>query len=531
MTTLRAVPRTLPRIFVVVLCLHAAIVAASSDSLRMSPIGVQLALPDTLGPCFEGADHDRLADRLRAASDSTRYLRLDSAGFAVLALTRDSTAGRCGLSLTFQDPSETIVARGGVLPGETVASSDVLERLTWQISEDIGMRAGAVEISTTPSGARVWLAGLEVGATPLRVDGLLPGRVPMRIELSDWAEVAETLSVRKGRTRSVELPLERSRSWLDSVRHVALAIRSDSVWKDARMHPVKDLPDLFDRLALGVATDPWVSVAILPFDVFGGQTVDYEPGTMVAEYGIARWKRDPRFVVLRREVVRRFLKADSFAQAGVVADSATAEMGKLVAARYVVTGAMKIAGGKQVLGARMVSVRTGEIVSAAVVEMSSAEVEDLYRDALGEKGHFRAAVSRSLLAPGWGQFHEGYPVHGGVVVGSAVASIGFALWAYFDYSDKDDELRKYRDYDPSTVIEGEARGNWWRRAEAARTDRNDAQIVFNVALGVAGGVWIANVIDAGIVGYMESRRIRPKYYAFAPSAVARPDGLALAWRF
>lgn len=512
--------------------LPGALGASPLDSLLVPPVAARLVLPDSLGNCFVGLERDDLALRLGGVIDSSGWLRLDSAGAESLRLAGDSGAGECGLSLVLvRDSADTLFARAGVPTGETVASSDVLERLVWQISRDLEARTGAWTIATDPPGAKVLLAELEAGETPLRVARLRPGRIPVRIELHGWNDVVGTIIVQPGDDIVRERVLERSRAWLDSVRHDELAARSDSVWKDARSHPSRDLPELFDRLALGIASDPWVSVAILPFDVVGSHEGDYDPGTMVAEYGLVRWKRDPRFVVLRREAVRRFVKSGTFAKAGSVSDSATAEMGKLLAARYVVTGAMKVVDGKTVLGARMVSVRTGEVVSAAVAETPTRESEDLYREALGEKGHFQAAVSRSVLVPGWGQIHEGRPVRGGIAFAAVAASVGFAAWAYADYADKDDELRMFRDRDLATVVEGEERGGWWRRAEEARIERNDAASLFGLSLCLAAGAWIGNVVDAGVIGWMESRRIRPKYYAYVPSPVARPDGLSLAWSF
>lgn len=532
MPTHRAMSWAPIRLLLATSLLSAGLHASPLDSLLVPPAVVRLVLPESPGSCFAGLDREGLAIRLGDAIDSSEWLRLDSAASEPLSLAYDRDAGECGLSLTLvRDSTDSIVAHAGVPAGETVASSDVLERLVWQISQDLGARTGSWTFATDPPGAKVLLAGLEAGATPLRVAGLRPGRVPVRIEAHGWNEVSGTLTVVPGESRSWGRSLERSRAWLDSVRHEELAVRSDSVWKDARAHPSRDLPELFDRLALGIATDPWVSVAILPFDVLGGHEDDYDPGTMAAEYGLARWKRDPRFVVLRREAVRRFVKSGAFGKTGSVSDSATAEMGKSLAARYMVTGAIKVAAGKTVLGARMVSVRTGEVVSAAVAEIPTADAEDLYREALGEKGRLQAVVSRSVLVPGWGQLHAGRPVHAGIAFGAVAASLGFAVWAYADYADKDDELQRFRDRDLSTVVEGEERGGWWRRAEAARIARNDAASLFGLSLFLAGGAWIGNVVDAGIIGWMESRRILPKYYAFVPSPVARPDGLSLAWGF
>ena len=40
-----------------------------------------------------------------------------------------------------------------------------------------------------------------------------------------------------------------------------------------------------------------------------------------------------------------------------------------------------------------------------------------------------------------------------------------------------------------------------------------------------------NLLDAGILGYSESRRIQAEYFAGIPMLTVQSDGVQLSWRF
>lgn len=517
MPTLSAAARTSTWTLVAALTLGAAFVRAAP----LPPLPVRVEPLELCGTCALDRAPSDFAERLRGVLDSSRALRFDSAASSVLALAADTSSVPCPLALSFRDRLGVVT----VSDTADLAVDGVLDSLLARLERAVvSARSATIDVFTEPAGASVRLDGAEAGATPLRLERLLPGSIPLAISFDGWADVAETLSVAPGEVRSVERRLARSQAWLDSVHR-------DSLWRDARERPARDLPELYDRLALAVATDPWVSVVVLPFETRGTGPDEYDAGLAAAEYGIARWKRDPRFVVLRRELVRRHVRSGAFAASATAADTAVAAMGRVVSARYVVTGTVAMEDGRRRFEARMVSVRTGRIVGAATAEQSTESVETLLSDALGEPAWFPAVVSRSAVAPGWGQLHAGRPFRALVACGAVAAAAGFSLWAWSDFSDKDDALQDYRDHDPSTVVAGEERGGWWRRAEAARLDRNDAATVFGVSLGVFGLVWAANVADAAIIGRHEARRVRSRYYAAVPQPMLGPDGMALAWRF
>jgi hypothetical protein len=91
-------------------CIVAASIAAASsasaallDALLLPAIPVQPVLPRAKGTCWDGLTDDVALQRLSAAADSSRVLRLDNSASALLRLRLDETDGLCDLSLDFQD--------------------------------------------------------------------------------------------------------------------------------------------------------------------------------------------------------------------------------------------------------------------------------------------------------------------------------------------------------------------------------------------------------------------------------------------
>ncbi len=506
--------------------------AISIDSLRAQPVPTRLVLPKVSGRCLEGPGDSSVRSRLATGFGVSRQIRMDSLGSGLLRIKIDTADSLCDLTFDFQDSIGQASARVTLAVGQLVAGSDALERAAQKLSTSLARdRTTSLEIRTTPPGARVLLNGMEAGKAPLRLDGLRSGAVSMWLLEPGWNTVTENLRLLPGQPLVVERVLTRTKAWLDSVRLARIAGHRDSVWKAAQSRPAKDLNELFDRLAGPVPPGIRLPVAIIPFDVTGQKSSEYDPGVMAAEYGVARWTNDSRFVMVERQGVNKLLKEQAFAQSGSVSDSGAAQLGKIMAVRYLVTGTVKVIGGKQTFSARLVSVETGEILSAAVSESGTENLEELYRDALGERGQLSAALYRSTVGPGWGQFYTGHPVHGAIALGGVALAAGWTVWSAVDYLNKDAQLQQFRNHDPATKVAGGTGEDWIARAEGAREVRNQAGTTLAISLGVLGVVWVANVIDAGVLGYQESQRIQAKYFAYLPTPVSVPQGMALAWRF
>jgi TolB-like protein len=273
------------------------------------------------------------------------------------------------------------------------------------------------------------------------------------------------------------------------------------------------------------------AVAILPFTTTGTAKVGYDAGTMAAEYGAVRLAKDYRVQLVDRSNVNALLKEQALTLSGVATDSGAVQAGKILSVRYLITGSVLVEGRTQTVSARLTSVETGAVVSAALATVESEQAEDLYRSAIGERDQLSSSLYRSAVGPGWGQFYTGHPVHGALALTAVVGALGWLGWNAVDFRDKEDRLSQFRDKDASTVIQGEIASAWTARAEAARADRNAASRQVTISLLTLGGVWIVNLVDAGILGYRDSRGIRSEYFSLVPAPVATGDGLALSWRF
>lgn len=90
-----------------------------------------------------------------------------------------------------------------------------------------------------------------------------------------------------------------------------------------------------------------------------------------------------------------------------------------------------------------------------------------------------AALVRSALLPGWGQRYQGYKWRGHVMLTLTISSLAYAVVAEKDY-------RKARDGYANAREEFEQRYDQY----TSKADRAD------LALGIVGSLWVANMLDA-----------------------------------
>ena len=112
------------------------------------------------------------------------------------------------------------------------------------------------------------------------------------------------------------------------------------------------------------------------------------------------------------------------------------------------------------------------------------------------------AVFRAALGPGWGQFYNGQPIKGGLVLGGVVAALGSMATALALSSGKNAKAKTYdRGDDP---VAWRAMGCATRAPECAATSaslQDDADTLRAIALGTAGAalfVHVVGIIDAGL---------------------------------
>jgi hypothetical protein len=83
--------------------------------------------------------------------------------------------------------------------------------------------AGSIEIRTTPSSAEVFLAGEAKGMTPVRIDNLRVGNLPLKIIRKDYSTVETTVPVFAGKMTRVEGELRLDRELAEANHKVHLS--------------------------------------------------------------------------------------------------------------------------------------------------------------------------------------------------------------------------------------------------------------------------------------------------------------------
>ncbi len=110
------------------------------------------------------------------------------------------------------------------------------------------------------------------------------------------------------------------------------------------------------------------------------------------------------------------------------------------------------------------------------------------------KTRLRAAM-RSLIIPGWGQRYTGSRTRGAVLTGGAAVAGAVVGIMQLRYSDR---RNKYDDFNAlySQTRSVEQRQTMLPKLYAVQKDAYDAERNRSVALGVLGGIWLYNLLDA-----------------------------------
>lgn len=375
------------------------------------------------------------------------------------------------------------------------------------------VKLGKLRITSSPDKIPLFINGDSAGVTPFTDENIKTGDYTIRLVQPGYLPVKEKISIQEGVLVEKQYTLQRTQAWLDSVSIVQKAARKDSILHTGKTNTKQSLPDMFLQLTQAVPADSVYTVAVLPFK--SADSNNYS-GMMAAEYGVMVFTQNPNFRVVDRTNLKAVLTELKFSRSDLVAEDKTLKSGKLLSARYIVTGTVTSLIPKSIVFTRLTDVETGEIVSAAGAEMKSVEMETFYRQVFVEKIKPTSSLFRSALVPGWGQFYSDKKSHGIIFITLAAAGAGALIWSALDYSEKDDEVTRYLDKDPSTVHANDTPEKWIKRANDAVDDKNSAALRTNILLAGVGIVWAANIIDAVVLGNKKSKEIKRIYFACVP---------------
>ena len=264
--------------------------------------------------------------------------------------------------------------------------------------------------------------------------------------------------------------------------------------------------------------------------------------------------------LVERNMMEEVLQEQGFQQAGCTSDECAIEVGQLLGVQNMIGGAIGKVGNTFTIDLRMIAVETGtairtqnvsyagmvdgliveiEVLAYKIMEMEPPQ-DVLERRRTGMpvvtaplalKVKTRAgAMMRSLVFPGFGQFYSERKVWGfGWILGEVIVA-GVIYTNYTTYQTAYDDYKRFKDlYNSETDVVRIAEYKNQARESHDNMDMAYDQIkVFSIA---AGGIWMANVLHALIVG--PKRQSSNVYKEPALSLVYDPDThlTQLRWTF
>jgi Family of unknown function (DUF5683)/PEGA domain len=514
-----------------VLALLCAAGAFAGPSWVLPETPVSLELPRPLHGCMDAADTTSLRRRIEQVLVRSAAFVVKPDSTRSLSLVLDSIDGNCRLQATLLNQGTRTSAARILVDGEPLVRSFALTQALDELSQGwLSSRTSRLQIQSQPSGVGVYLHDTLLGITPLMLERLKPEPMIYRLAAHGWETLQDSVQLWAGVPVKRELQLVRSRQWRDSLQHEVAKVRKDSLWAIAINHTTNTLPELYRRL-FEVLPAKGGKITILPFQELGDLPAGYSPGALAAEVGTLRLLPGKGWTLSDTAAVHAAFGRDGFGIQGSTPDSAVGELGKKLGGSVIMVGMVNVKEGQQLLSVRMVSALNGELLAAGMAELESAPLEDSYRNLYGRRTEMSDALWRSAVVPGWGQYGLGARWHAAAAAGATVVTGAATAWSWLDYGAKNDRLDLYLKHDLSTVRAGEKFADWRDRAEQVRADRNDAAIRSTILTGVLGTVWLANLVDAGILGYQRSHEIRSRQYHWVPTIRVAPTEMRMDWTY
>jgi len=381
-----------------------------------------------------------------------------------------------------------------------------------------------IESSTFPGTVRI--GGAELGPTPCTYDELKPGRYGIRIAGLGVVPIEDHVTVQAGEIHKRVYELKRTPEWLDSVA----AVREDSLRDAARKKVLGaympqnvhgDLESLFQHLLAATPADVPMRIAVAPFAA-GAESVSGEQAMDVAECAVRSLAWRPNLKVVEAARLEQAGKAMSLSWSDTISEEQMRKLGMVLSAQLILLGSVSDEAGTRLVSARIVAAETGDVLCAAAAMMDEEELERALADEIGESVRPPAAMLRSFVVPGWGQFYSGHPGHGTVSLLMVGGAAGALTWSLVDYHDKDERAALFATRDSSTMVEGETGEQWEVRADAALAQRNQASARTTVLIGATVGAWLLNVVDAALCSAMEAHGGDNRYFSARPSVAFGP---------
>jgi TolB-like protein len=258
-------------------------------------------------------------------------------------------------------------------------------------------------------------------------------------------------------------------------------------------------------------------LAVIPFTDNTGKS----QGQGVAELVVTCLQKSKRFSLVDRMEFQKALTEIELSQTDMVDSTSMLRVGKLVAAPFLLTGTIANIFGACKINAKIIRTETMQIYSTAMVTVAPAELDGLTKDLLGEQGKISAALFRSMVAPGWGQFYTNHLVRGGVSLAAFLGGVGFTIYKAQMSADA------YQRFENDHAVLNDSAEDWANRISGGNSEKYKAawdslwqkdtvnydtySRLFDQTVLVGGitiAVYALNLIDAAIAGAKAKRKFK-----------------------
>jgi TolB-like protein/TM2 domain-containing membrane protein YozV len=294
----------------------------------------------------------------------------------------------------------------------------------------------------------------------------------------------------------------------DSIR-VASEARIAAAQKSSK--DIDNLEKMMEALISGAALDTASTIAVLPFTVAPG--VEPKVGMMAAEYAVVNLSARRGIKVVERAGFAKMMQELTLSQSDIVQESKALAAGKVLAARYIVLGAVAEDQGKRLVTVRIIETETSAVVSASAASIKVRDMDAFTRDALGEKMVPSAALFRSMVIPGWGQFYVHKPVEGGLCIAACFALLGYSAYtivsqnvAYNNYLNQNNYMLSDQ-FKQAVALNGQEYNSAHAKLTRLYNFYSKDYNAMVIACAITGVVWIVNCIDAVIVGNQSKKKL------------------------
>ena len=266
-----------------------------------------------------------------------------------------------------------------------------------------------------------------------------------------------------------------------------------------------------------------MTIAVIPYE--NRTQASPDPGRSIAEFAVAHLQQNKSFILVDRMQFNKAMEELALSQTGVIDEKNALSVGKALAASWLLTGSVTDALGKVMINSRIVETETGRIVASASLSVDPKSVMAFSREVLGEQGTIGGSLFRSALIPGWGQIYAGEKIRGFISLGAFLGGLG-VTGVFIGQAVHAD--RTYKDFETQlTTISGKNQLKAEYQAQGGDPnsnqqgfndfinfkkttlwqDREAAGQRFAICAIVTGGVYLLNLVDAGIAGAQSKKKV------------------------